>query len=159
MFPRSSQFLQLPCVCWNFSGVLSNIWYILVLWNMELNLSNYVTLFIFLAVVIAFAVSTLLISKLIRFRTKTENPFKIQTYECGEDTIGDAWGRFPVSFYLIALVFVLFDVEIAFIFPWILALQKLKFLAFVEMAIFLIILFLGWLYAYKKGALKWERHQ
>jgi NADH-quinone oxidoreductase subunit A len=73
--------------------------------------------------------------------------------------VGDAWVRFPVSFYLIALVFVLFDVEAAFIFPWVLALPKLGIVAFIEMLIFLVILFLGWIYAYKKGALRWERNQ
>ena len=119
----------------------------------------YINLIIFFCLIILFAVITLIIAKLIRFRDPNYNPFKLQTYECGEDPVGDAWVRFPVSFYLIALIFVLFDVEASFIFPWVLALPKLGMIAFIEMVIFILILFLGWMYAYKKGALKWERNQ
>ena len=120
---------------------------------------SYINLIIYFCLVLIFAVVTLFVAKLIRFRDPRYNPVKLQPYECGEDPIGDAWVRFPVSFYLIALVFVLFDVEAAFIFPWVLALPKLGILAFVEMLIFLVILFLGWIYAFKKGALRWERNQ
>ncbi|MFQ5787260.1 MAG: NADH-quinone oxidoreductase subunit A [Thermodesulfobacteriota bacterium] len=120
---------------------------------------SYVNLTIFLCLILLFAIITLFIAKIIRFKDPKVDPIKLQTYECGEDPVGDAWIRFPVSFYLIALVFVLFDVEAAFIFPWILALQKLGLIAFIEMFIFLFILFLGWIYAFKKGALKWERNQ
>jgi NADH-quinone oxidoreductase subunit A len=118
---------------------------------------SYVNFIIYVGIVLIFAVSTLFVAKLIRFRDPKYDPVKVQPYECGEDPIGDAWVRFPVSFYLIALVFVLFDVEAAFIFPWVLALPKLGILAFIEMVIFLVILFLGWIYAFKKGALRWER--
>ncbi len=120
---------------------------------------SYVNLVIYVCLVVLFAITTLFIAKLIRFRDPNLDPVKLQPYECGEDPVGDAWGKFPVSFYLIALVFVLFDVEVAFIFPWILALPKLGLIAFIEMFIFLFILFLGWIYAFKKGALKWERNQ
>jgi NADH-quinone oxidoreductase subunit A len=104
-----------------------------------------------------FAVGTLVLAKLIRYQDPILNPIKIQPYECGEDPVGDAWIRYSISFYLLALIFVLFDVEVAFLFPWILSLSKLGFIAFVEMLIFLFIIFLGWLYAFKKGDLKWER--
>ena len=120
---------------------------------------SYVNLIIYICLILLFAIITLLVAKLIRFRDPNYDPVKLQTYECGEDTVGDTWTRFPVSFYLIALVFVLFDVEAAFIFPWILALPELGIIAFIEMFIFLFILFLGWIYALKKGALKWERNQ
>ena len=120
---------------------------------------SYINLLIYLCLITLFAVSTLFISRLIRFRDPRYNPVKLQSYECGEDPIGEAWIRFPVSFYLIALVFVLFDVEASFIFPWVLALPKLGIIAFIEMFIFILILFLGWIYAYKKGALRWERNQ
>ncbi len=120
---------------------------------------SYINLIIYFCLVLIFAVLTLSIARLIRFRDPKYDAVKLQPYECGEDPIGDAWVRFPVSFYLIALVFVLFDVEAAFIFPWVLALPKLGILAFIEMLIFLVILFLGWIYAFKKGALKWERNQ
>ncbi len=120
---------------------------------------SYVNLVIYVCLVLLFAITTLFIAKLIRFRDPNFDPIKLQPYECGEDPVGDAWGKFPISFYLIALVFILFDVEVAFIFPWILALPKLGLIAFIEMFIFLFILFLGWIYAFKKGALKWERNQ
>jgi NADH-quinone oxidoreductase subunit A len=118
---------------------------------------SYLNLLLFFCIVLSFAVGTLLLAKLIRFRDPNIDPVKVQPYECGEDPVGDAWTRFSISFYLIALVFVLFDVEVAFLFPWVLSLSKLGLLAFIEMLIFLSILFLGWLYAFRKGDLKWER--
>ncbi|HEY7536162.1 MAG TPA: NADH-quinone oxidoreductase subunit A [Thermodesulfobacteriota bacterium] len=118
---------------------------------------SYVNFLIFFCLALLFAVGTLILSKLVRYFDPSVNPVKVAPYECGEDPVGDARIRFPVSFYLIALIFVLFDVEAAFLFPWILSLSKLGLLAFTEMLIFLSILFLGWFYAFKKGDLKWER--
>lgn len=118
---------------------------------------SYINLFLFFCIVLLFAVGTLILAKLIRYRDPNLDLIKTQPYECGEDPIGDAWIRFPISFYLIALIFVLFDVEVAFLFPWVLSLSRLGLMAFIEMLIFLSILFLGWLYAFKKGDLKWER--
>jgi NADH-quinone oxidoreductase subunit A len=124
---------------------------------MEYQVFPYVNLLVFLSIVSVFAVGSLFLAKLIRYKDPGLNHIRIEPYECGENPIGDAWVRFPVSFYLIALVFVLFDVEAAFLFPWILSLSKLGLFAFIEMLIFLSILFLGWLYAFKKGDLTWER--
>jgi len=122
-------------------------------------MTPYINLLIFFCLAALFAVGTLILAAIIRYRDPSSNPVKTQPYECGEDPIGDAWIKFPVSFYLIALIFVLFDVEAAFLFPWVLSLPKLGLLAFVEMFIFLFVLLLGWLYAYRKGDLKWERYR
>ena len=78
------------------------------------------------------------------------------TYECGENPDGEAWIRFHPRYYVVALLFVLFDVEAAFLFPWALNIDGLGTLALVDMGIFLSILLLGWVYALKKGAIKWQ---
>jgi NADH:ubiquinone oxidoreductase subunit 3 (subunit A) len=82
-------------------------------------------------------------------------PQKLSTYECGEPPVKDSWVQYNVRYYLIGLAFVIFDVEIVFLVPWALALKSLGFLAFVEMFVFLSILLLGLLYAWRKGALEW----
>jgi NADH-quinone oxidoreductase subunit A len=91
---------------------------------------------------------------------------KRETYECGEIPFGNAWKRFRVGYYIFALVFVIFDVEAAFLFPWAAVLKSLKsahygstnlgLFAFVEMMIFIAILLVGLFYAWRKGVLKWE---
>ena len=86
---------------------------------------------------------------------------KAEPYECGEVPFGDAWKQFRVGYYIFALIFVIFDVEAIFIFPWAKELLNLKaaglgIFAFVEMMIFIGILFIGLLYAWRKGVLKWE---
>ena len=92
------------------------------------------------------------------FQTKSKNPSPLQrdTYECGEEPEGTAWVRFHPRYYLVALVFVLFDVEAAFLLPWALNLRELGDIALIDMGIFLGVLLLGWVYALKKGALKWQ---
>lgn len=83
------------------------------------------------------------------------NPQKGEAYECGIQTVGTTWVQFHVGYYLFALVFLLFDVEIAFMYPWAVAFKTMGVVAFVEMFFFVIVLFLGLLYAYKKKALQW----
>jgi len=87
---------------------------------------------------------------------KAAPPTRYVTYECGEEPEGGAWIRFHPRYYLVALVFVLFDVETVFILPWALNLKGLGLVALVDMGVFLGILLLGWVYALKKGALKWQ---
>ena len=94
---------------------------------------------------------------LVRNRVKTSRPAKHDTYECGEEPFGPAWRPTSVGFYLIALVFILFDAEAAFLFPWIQALRFAGPPAFWGMVIFLAVLFLGWIYAWRKGDLNWSR--
>ena len=81
---------------------------------------------------------------------------KTSAYECGVESTGDPWVQFRVQYYLYALLFVIFDVEVVFIYPWALVWKSLGLVAFVEMAIFLAILAVGLAYAWKKGVLEWE---
>ena len=98
---------------------------------------------------------TLVAAKLIRVRSTRPSPAQDLTYECGEEPDGEAWIRFHPRYYLVALVFVLFDVEAVFLLPWAVGLRHLPAAAVWSMAIFLVVLLLGWLYAVRKGALKW----
>jgi len=84
-------------------------------------------------------------------------PGKLTSYECGEEPIGSSWVRFNIRFYVIALIFLIFDVEIVFLFPWAIVFQKLGMYAFVEMLVFLAILFVGYAYVWVKGDLDWDR--
>jgi NADH-quinone oxidoreductase subunit A len=83
------------------------------------------------------------------------NPRKGEPYECGIPTIGQTWMQFQVGYYLFALVFLIFDVELVFLYPWATVVREIGWMAFVDILIFFFILFLGFLYAHKKGALKW----
>ena len=87
---------------------------------------------------------------------KTKNRRKFTPYECGILPKTDARDKFPIKFYVIAILFIVFDLEMVFLYPWALILKKLKMFAFIEMAVFIGILMLGYLYIVKKGALKWE---
>jgi len=86
---------------------------------------------------------------------KRPGAIKQSTYECGLETVGDAWVQFKVQYYLYALIFVLFDVETVFLYPWAVAYNALPLLALVEMILFLLILGIGLVYAWRKGALEW----
>lgn len=82
---------------------------------------------------------------------------KLATYECGEEPVGTSWIKFNIRFYVVALIFVIFEVEIVFLFPWALVFKQLGLFAFVEMMIFLAILFVGFAYVWAKGDLDWDR--
>ena len=86
------------------------------------------------------------------FRSQTE----ISPYECGVPGIGNARERFSVKFYLVAVLFILFDIEIVFLYPWAVTFDRLGLLALVEMMLFIAILFVGYVYVWKKGALEWD---
>jgi NADH-quinone oxidoreductase subunit A len=107
----------------------------------------------FMLLVTGFVASVLLLARLIspsrRSRTKAQN------YETGEATVTDPWRPFPVRYYVFALLFLIFDVEAAFLFPWAVIYRGLGVYGFVEMVIFVAILGVGLAYAWKKGALKW----
>ena len=87
---------------------------------------------------------------------KSTNPQKEEPYECGIPTQGSAWIQFKVGYYLFAILFLIFDVETVFIFPWAVVMKKVGLAAFIEILIFFLVLGLGLLYAWKKKALKWE---
>jgi NADH-quinone oxidoreductase subunit A len=104
-------------------------------------------------VALAFPVVALAFAKLLRPAT----PFKekLEPYECGIVPTGNARGRFTVRFYIIAILFVIFDVETVFLFPWAIRYQTLRVFGLVEMLVFLAILVVGYIWLYKKGALEW----
>jgi len=87
---------------------------------------------------------------------KSFNPVKMEPYECGIPSEGPAWIQFNVGYYLFAIIFLVFDVETVFIFPWGVVMKELGMQAFIEILIFFFILGLGLLYAWRKGALKWQ---
>ena len=98
----------------------------------------------------------ILTSKILRFIAGYKNNTSDTIYECGELEIETSWTKIPISYFKIALIFILFDIEIVFIFPWIMSLSNSSVTIYYSFITFIIILFLGWIYAYKKGYLKWE---
>ena len=115
--------------------------------------SGYLPIFIFLAVSILFPVVTIIVAKLIR----PSSPFltKLEAYECGIKAASDSRGRYTVRFYIIAILFVIFDVETIFLFPWAVRYKALGWFGVAEVGVFLVILIVGYIWAYKKGALEW----
>ncbi|NOY89964.1 MAG: NADH-quinone oxidoreductase subunit A [Deltaproteobacteria bacterium] len=111
---------------------------------------------VFLLLSAVVAASLLWVSRALRVRAKHSSELKGATYECGEEPDGPAWVRFHPRYYVVALVFVLFDVEAVFLFPWALNIGRLGLFAIVEMALFIAILLFGWAYAIRKGALEWQ---
>ncbi len=113
-------------------------------------------LFIAIFAVVALALPAIGLAVAWALRPKKPNPIKNSTYECGMETIGETWVQFRAQYYLYALIFVVFDVEAAFIFPWAVAYNQLGLYALVEMILFVAILFGGLMYAWRKGALEWR---
>ena len=113
----------------------------------------YIGVFLVLAPILA--VVPILIPKLIA--PKKPNPIKLQTYECGIETVGDTWVQFRVQYYIFALVFLIFDVEIVFLYPWAVAFDILPMFAVLEGVLFVLILLAGLIYAWKRGALEWKQ--
>ncbi len=108
---------------------------------------------------LAFPILPLVISMalgLLRVRPHSTNPVKNDIYECGVETEGPTWGQFHVRYYLFALLFVLFDVEAVFLYPWAVAFRQVKLFGFVEAVIFIAILLVGYVYAWRKRAMEWE---
>ena len=109
---------------------------------------------VFLAFGTFFAFFSLFLSWLVRARGN--DPVFRTTYECGPEAVGSSYGQLNVRFYLFALLFVLFDVETLFIYPWAVAYRALGMIGLVEMFAFIAVLFLGLVYTWRKGGLKWE---
>jgi NADH-quinone oxidoreductase subunit A len=117
----------------------------------------------FMALAVAVPTGMLVMSWLLSFtkvRPRNPYPLKESIYECGFETLSGTWNRFNFRFYSIALVFVIFDVEVVFMFPWAAHFgflsREFGLFALVEMAVFVAILLVGWLYAWRKGALEWS---
>lgn len=117
-------------------------------------MTGYLPVVIYLALIVAFGVVSLLMAAVLR----PARPYavKLENYECGAEPIGQAWVQFPVGFYLVALIFVVFDALAVFLIPWTLNLRGLGLPAVGTMAVFLGILSLGWVYALREGILEWK---
>jgi NADH-quinone oxidoreductase subunit A len=121
---------------------------------MEALLLEYLPILIFLGIAVGMTLMILLASFVIaRQRPDTE---KLSPYECGFEPFEDARGRFDVRYYLVAILFIIFDLEVAFLFPWAVSLGNIGMFGFWSMMFFLAILTIGFVYEWKKGALEWE---
>ncbi len=118
-----------------------------------MNLNYAAVLLIFLAAAFLGVVMILMTTYL---GPKKPSPEKEKAFECGSESSGPARSRFPVKFYVIAILFIIFDVEVAFLYPWAVLFRDLGLLGFVEMLFFVLILLFGLVYAWKRGALQWE---
>jgi NADH-quinone oxidoreductase subunit A len=110
---------------------------------------------IFLIVGVVFVAGGMIFAWLLR--PNRPYPSKLATYECGEVPVGDTRVRFNVRFYVVALIFLIFDVEVVFLFPWAVVYKSLGWFAFIEMLVFLGILFVGYAYVWRKGDLDWDK--
>jgi NADH-quinone oxidoreductase subunit A len=116
-------------------------------------LSNYAFIGVFFIAAVIFPLIPIVAAYFLR--PKRPTPTKLDTYECGMEVVGDIRVQFKVQYYLYALAFVIFDIEVVFLYPWAVAFNQLGLFALVEMAIFLFILTSALVYAWKKGALEW----
>ena len=117
-------------------------------------LNQYGPVLIFFAIAAVFPIATLAIAKFVR-PTPPQSAEKLMPYECGITPESDARGRYTVRFYIIAILFVIFDVETVFLYPWAVRYRQLGWFGVAEVGVFLAILFIGYIWAYKKGALEW----
>lgn len=121
---------------------------------MESLLVNYLPIIIFLGIAIALSCVMVLLPVLVApARPDAE---KLSPYECGFETFGDARTKFDVRFYLVSILFIIFDLEVAFLFPWAVSLGNIGLFGFWSMMVFLGVLTIGFIYEWKKGALEWE---
>jgi NADH-quinone oxidoreductase subunit A len=117
-------------------------------------LAQYVPILMFLGIAAGLAV-IMVVASFIAARQRPDSE-KLSAYECGFDPFDDARGRFDVRFYLVAILFIIFDLEVAFLFPWAVALGDIGLFGFWSMIVFLAVLTIGFVYEWKKGALEWE---
>ena len=117
-------------------------------------LNNYLTIIIFLAIALILSLGFLVLN--FAFSPKNPDPEKLSAYECGFEPFNDSRMEFDIRFYLVAILFIIFDLEIAFLFPWAITLGNIGIFGFFSMMLFLFILTIGFIYEWKKGALDWE---
>ena len=117
-------------------------------------LNNYLTIIIFLGISLILSIGFIVLNLLAS--PKNPDPEKLSAYECGFEPFNDSRMEFDIRFYLVAILFIIFDLEIAFLFPWAITLGNIGIFGFVSMMIFLSILTVGFIYEWKKGALDWE---
>ncbi len=128
---------------------------------MDFDLSTYFPIFLYLGFILAFAVATLVLAHLLGPKKKT--PVKLMPYESGMDPIGDARQRFDVRFYLVAILFLVFDVELLFLYPWAATyeeagwlLEDFRWVVFWEVLVFLVTVVVAYVYAWRKGVFRWR---
>jgi NADH-quinone oxidoreductase subunit A len=117
-------------------------------------LNDYLPIVIFMAVAAGIALVLLITPLIIAFRSP--DPEKLSAYECGFNAFDDARMKFDVRFYLVSILFIIFDLEVAFLFPWAVSLKKVGVYGFWSMMVFLGILTIGFIYEWRKGALEWD---
>ena len=117
-------------------------------------LNNYLTIIIFLAIALILSLGFLILN--FAFSPKNPDPEKLSAYECGFEPFNDSRMEFDIRFYLVAILFIIFDLEIAFLFPWAITLGNIGLFGFFSMMLFLFILTIGFIYEWKKGALDWQ---
>ncbi|MBI2817873.1 MAG: NADH-quinone oxidoreductase subunit A [Acidobacteria bacterium] len=118
---------------------------------------NYIPVLIDLGLIVVVAGGMLLLSYLLGQHKRTRE--KLMPYECGMTPTGDASHRFSIRFYLVAMIFILLDVEVVFLFPWAVIFRELKMFGFIEMLLFVLIVVAGFVYLWKKGVLDWSRRE
>jgi NADH-quinone oxidoreductase subunit A len=119
-------------------------------------MSGYLPLAIFFGLILAFAVGSLVGAWVVRPSRPAASVSKTENYECGARPFGEAWVQFPVGFYLVALIFLVFDTLAVFLFPWALTIRALGMVGLKAMLGFVAILGLAWVYAYREGMLEWK---
>jgi NADH-quinone oxidoreductase subunit A len=117
-------------------------------------LIEYFAILIYIAIAVVFALFAIAASALLGQRKPTA--IKQAPYECGMTTIGSSFRRISIKYYIIAMLFLLFDIEVVFLYPWAVVFKQFKVFAFVSMAVFIGILLVAYIYIWKKGALEWE---
>jgi len=117
-------------------------------------LDSYLPILVLIAIALAFALCSVVMSRLVG--QKKPSTVKLAPYECGMPPVGSARERVSVKFYMIAMLFIVFDIEAVFLYPWAVVFKKLGLFGFVEMGVFIVILLVGYVYVWKKGALEWE---
>jgi NADH-quinone oxidoreductase subunit A len=121
---------------------------------MESLLREYLPILLFLGIAVALA-GVIIVASLVLARQKPDSE-KLSPYECGFEPFADARSKFDVRFYLVSILFIIFDLEVAFLFPWAVSLGKIGLFGFWSMMVFLGVLTVGFIYEWKKGALEWE---
>ena len=117
-------------------------------------MQGWLSILILIALGAGFGIFSVVLSQLLGPRKPT--PEKLAAYECGMPPVGDARERHSVKFYLVAMIFLLFDIEVAFLYPWAVALRELQWTGFVQIFVFFLILVAGYVYVWRKGALDWN---
>jgi NADH-quinone oxidoreductase subunit A len=121
-------------------------------------LEGYIPILILMGVAVLFAVINIFVSRILG--PKNPNPEKLSTYESGVEPVGSAHSKFSVKYYLVAMLFIVFDIEIVFMYPWAVTFKKytgqMLSYALIEMVVFILLLFIGLVYIFRKGSLKWN---